>query len=89
MSASGQVLGAGREGENPFEHIGVHPFNRAGLYPMEETVMNFGLPNLSGGFSVDEASHEGVCVQEVPQAERQNTQWFSGVKHEPYLAYTK
>jgi hypothetical protein len=62
VSASGQVLGAGREGENSCEHIGVHPFNRAGLYPMEETVMNVGLSILIGGFSVDEANHEGVRV---------------------------
>ena len=56
---------------------------------MEETVMNLGLSILSGGFSVDEANHEGVCVQEVPQAEQQNTQWFPDLKYEPYLAYNK
>jgi hypothetical protein len=33
---------------------------------MEETVMNLGVSILFGGFSVDEASHEGVCVHEVP-----------------------
>jgi hypothetical protein len=42
---------------------------------MEETVMNLGLSILSGGFSVDEASHDGVCVQEIPQEEQQNAQW--------------
>ena len=41
---------------------------------MEEKVMNIGLSILSGGFSVDEASHEGVCVQEIPQEEQQNAQ---------------
>ena len=71
----------------PFSILGAHPFYRAGLYPMEETVMNLGLSILSGGFSVDEASHEGVCVQEVPQAEPQNTQWFPDMTYEPYLAY--
>ena len=73
----------------PSSISGVHPFNRAGLYPMEETVMNLGLSILSGGFSVDEANHEGVCVQEVPQEEQQSTQWFLGMKYEPYLAYNK
>jgi hypothetical protein len=29
---------------------------------MEETVMNVGLSILIGGFSVDEANHEGVRV---------------------------
>ena len=46
----------------PLSILGVHPFNRAGLYPMEETVMNLGLSILSGGFSVDEANHEG-CMR--------------------------
>jgi hypothetical protein len=50
----------------PLTILGVHPSNRAGVYPMEETVMNLGLSILSSGFSVEEANHEGVCVQEVP-----------------------
>ena len=50
----------------PLTLLGVHPSNRAGVYPMEETVMNLGLSILAGGFSVEEANHEGICVQEVP-----------------------
>ena len=74
VSASGQVQDCWREGQNPVEHIGVHPFNCAGLHPMEETVMNLAVSILLGGFSLGEANREGVCVQEVPQAEQQHTQ---------------
>jgi hypothetical protein len=48
--------------------------------------MNLGLSILSGGSSVDETNHEGVCVEEIPQDEQQNTQWFQGVKYETHLA---
>jgi hypothetical protein len=30
--------------------LGVHPSNRAGVYPMKETVMNLGLSFLAGAF---------------------------------------
>ena len=49
----------------PLSILGVHPFNRAGVYPMEDTVVNLGLGILVSGLSVDEADHEGVCVQKV------------------------
>ena len=51
---------------SPLGILGVHPFNRAGVFPMDDTVMSLGLSILLSGFSVDEAHHEGVCVQEVP-----------------------
>ena len=73
----------------PLSILGVHPFNRAGLNPMEEKVMSVGLSILSGGFSVDEASHEGVCVQEIPHEEQQSAQWFQAMKYDTYLAYNK
>ena len=72
------------KGRVPLSLLGAHPSNRAGLYPMEETVMNLGLSILSGGFSVDEAHHEGVCVEEVPQAEQQSPQWFPAMNRETY-----
>ena len=65
----------------PLIIVGVHPFNRVGLYPMEETVMIIGLSILSGGFS--------VCVQEIPQEEQQSAQWFQAMKYETYLASNK
>ena len=39
---------------------------------MEETVMKLGMTILVLGFSVEEASHEGICVQEVPADEAKN-----------------
>ena len=45
--------------------LGVHPRNRGGVYPSPETVQNLTLALLETGFSVDEANHEGVCVQEL------------------------
>ena len=39
---------------------------------MEETVMNLGMAILEIGFSVGEANHEAVCVQEVPADEAKN-----------------
>ena len=49
--------------------LGVHPQNRGGVYPSPETVRNLGLKLLKTGFSVDEANHEGACVQEVPSGQ--------------------
>ena len=45
---------------------GVHPSNRAGVYPMKETVVTLGLSFLAGAFSVVGANQEGTCLQEVP-----------------------
>ena len=73
----------------PLAILGVHPANRAGVYPMEETVMNLGLSLLSGGFSVEEADHEGVCVQEVPVEEQRHAQLITQGAYETYLAYNK
>ena len=39
---------------------------------MEETVMNLGRAILEIGFSVDEANHEGVSVQDVPTYDAKN-----------------
>ena len=50
--------------------MGVHPMNRGGVYPQPDTVRNLGLKLLKTGFSVHEANHEGVCVEEVPFNER-------------------
>ena len=50
--------------------LGVPPQNRGGVYPSPETTHNLGLKLLKTGFSVDEANHEGVCVQEIPAGNR-------------------
>jgi len=56
---------------------------------MEETVMNLGMTILVIGFSVDEASHEGVCVQEVPADEAKNVTLGAEGPYETYLAYIR
>ena len=69
--------------------LGVHPLNRSGVYPMEETVMNLGMTILGIGFSVDEANHEGVCVQEVPANEAKNVKLSAEGPYATYLAYNR
>ena len=54
----------------PLHFLGVHRMNRGGVYPQAETVQNLALKILDAGFSVEEANHEGVCVQELPSEER-------------------
>ena len=71
----------------PLSILAVHPSNRAGVYPMEDTVINLGLGILLSGFSVDEANHEGVCVQEVPAEEQGKVQVSTNDWCETYLAY--
>ena len=54
----------------PLNLLGVHKLNRGGVYPQAETVQNLALKILDGGFCVEEANHEGVCVQELPPDQR-------------------
>ena len=42
--------------------LGVHPKNRAGVYPNAERVESLGTSLLKDGFNVDEAYHEGVIM---------------------------
>ena len=57
---------------------------------MEDTVMHLGLTIHSSGFSVDEANHEGVCVQEVPAEEQFRTMLRIGLSvYETHLANNK
>ena len=53
---------------------------------MDETVMNLGMTMLEIGFSVDEANHEGVCVQEAPEDEAKNVKLSAEGPYETYLA---
>ncbi len=52
----------------PLMLLGVHPKNRGGVYPMGETVEGLGVSILTDGFNLDEANHQGVCVQQVPSS---------------------
>jgi hypothetical protein len=49
---------------------------------MEETVVTLGMTMLEIGFSVDEANHEGVCVQEAPADEANNVKLSAEGPHE-------
>jgi len=69
--------------------LGVHPDNRARVYPMEDTCVNLGLEIIFSGVSVDEANREGVCVQEVPAEEQRNVRPSHGGVYEAYFAYNK
>ena len=40
------------------------------MYPNAERVEARGLDILVDGFGLDEADHEGVCVQEIPSSEK-------------------
>ena len=49
------------------EMMCVHKRNRGGLFPMPQTVANLGIGIFQDGCSSEEANHEGVCVQEIPE----------------------
>ena len=50
--------------------LGVHPSNRAGVYPGPDRVVQLGVKILLAGCDPNEANHAGVCVQEVPPEKR-------------------
>ena len=54
--------------------------NRGGQYPNPDTVIGLGIGIFTEGFSLDEANHQGVCVQEIP-VQHQTAIWTS----QPYL----
>ena len=54
---------------------------------MGETVQNLGLGLLAQGISLDEANHEGVCVQELPVSERSCDPMDSSKPYVPYKEY--
>ena len=49
--------------------MGVHQAKRGGQYPNADTVKNLLCKILKTGFSENEANHEGVCVESIPQHE--------------------
>ena len=46
--------------------MGVHPKNRGSNYPKGTFVRSLGVQIGNGGFSAEEASHAGVCAEEIP-----------------------
>ena len=73
----------------PSSIFGAHPSNRAGVYPMKETVMILGVTTLEIRFSVDEANHEGVCLQEAPAEEALSAKLSGEGSYETSLANNK
>ena len=67
--------------------MGVHNFNRAGVYPQFDRVRGLGNDLLDWGFSAEEADHVGVCVQEVPASELAKLA-VAGA-YETYTSYNK
>ena len=64
----------------PLSRVGVHPANRGGQYPQPGTVQNLTCKIIGDGFIENEASHEGVCAQEIPRKERESfpADWMTG-----------
>ena len=50
--------------------LGVHPCNRGGIYPNEDRVKGLSSTILKWGADMDEADHNGVMVEEIPDAVR-------------------
>ena len=67
--------------------MGVHPQNRWAVYPQPDTVRNLGLNMIGTGFNKMEASHEWVCVEEMPYSERATHSRSYGSPYEPYADY--
>ena len=52
------------------EMLCIHKDNRGGQYPMVQTAVNLGVGIFQDGFNPEDANHEGVCVQEIPEGSR-------------------
>ena len=51
--------------------MGVHPRNRGGVYPNDSRCKGLGKKIALWGADQEEADHNGVCVEEIPAAERE------------------
>ena len=63
--------------------------NRGGVYPMPDTVAKLGVAIVDDGCSKEEANHEGVCVQEVPVAERKHNPMRTKEIYETYADFNR
>ena len=52
-----------RKRRNALHRLGVHPGNRGGVYPQEDTVQHLGVRLAREGFLQEEADHGGICVE--------------------------
>ena len=48
---------------NALHRLGVHPGNRGGVYPQEDTVQHLGVRLAREGFLQEEADHGGIGVE--------------------------
>ena len=69
--------------------MGVHPQNRGGNYPKGTVVKNLGVSIGKSGFTSEEANHAGVCVEEIPPAERTEDPMEPGSPYVTYLTMNK
>ena len=51
----------------PLATLGVHPQNRSGVYPQVGRLLELMQDIFASGFTVEQAHHAGVCVQEYPE----------------------
>ena len=61
--------------------LGVHPENRDRMYPSFLIVKRLGLNINQWAFSLEEADHRGVCVEECPPDEQQPKHWIRYCKY--------
>ena len=71
----------------PLSVLGVHQMNRGGVCPMSETVTKLGLKIVAGGFSKEEANHQGVCVEEPPVGTFEKCPWDKSQSYETLFAF--
>ena len=61
--------------------LGVHPENRDRMYPSSGSVKRLGLNVNHWAFSLEEADHRGVCVEECPPDVQQPKHWVRYCKY--------
>ena len=71
----------------PLDCLAVHVENRSGLFPSPTRVQSLMCEILLKGFSLAEANHEGVCIQELPCNQWEHYQRLHKVPHKTYISY--
>ena len=66
--------------------LGVHPNNRGSVYPNEDRVIGLSKDVLRWGCDQDEADHNGVTVEEIPEMERAK---YPQLRLERYTEYNQ
>ena len=61
--------------------LGVHPENRDRMYPSALIVKRLGLNINQWAFSLEEADHRGVCVEECPPDVEPSKHWVRYCKY--------